>query len=148
MNQLINSQKHKYGSNNNQSSSGGSGLTGLASSLLSSGSHNSSSGGNSGSSGMSGLASSFFSSGSHNSNTGGGSSGSSGGTAGIVGALAGSLLGGGKKPNAQAPQNNYSGNTPQQQSSGGFLGGVFGGHSGSVCPFPLQDNLKKEIVKC
>lgn len=42
MQQLLHSGKGKYGSNNNQSSSGsGSGLTGLASQFLSSGSHNS-----------------------------------------------------------------------------------------------------------
>lgn len=103
MQQLLNSGKNKYGSN--QSSSGsGSGLTGLASQFLSSGSHNSNTGNSNGSSGA----------------------------AGIVGALAGSLLGG-KKPNNQA-QNSYSGNAPQQQQSGGgFLGGMFNGHNGSVC---------------
>lgn len=105
MQTLLNGGKNKYGSNNNQSSSGGSGLTGLAGQFLS---------------------------GSHSSNTGTGSSGAGG----IVGALAGGLLGGGKKPNSQ-PQTNYSGNPPQQQSSG-FMGGMFGGHSNSVCgSYPL-----------
>ena len=81
---------------------------------------------------LSGLASQFLSSGSSHSNqsTSGGS-----GASGIVGALAGQLLGGGKKH--EAPQS-YSGgqNTQQQSHGGGFmgnLGSMFSGHnSGSV----------------
>lgn len=63
------------------------------------------------------------------------------GGAGIVGALAGSLLGG-NKPN-QGPQN-YSGQTPQgtygQQQDGlmGKLGGIFGGTSSSHVSFLMH----------
>lgn len=60
------------------------------------------------------------------------------GPAGIVGALAGSLLGGKIKPN-QGPQQSYSGQTPQgaygQHQDGlmGKIGGMFGGaNSGHV----------------
>src|SRR5436305_2668661 len=59
---------------------------------------------------------------------------SSAGPAGLVGALAGSLLGGGNKPN-EGPQQSHSGQQPQygQHSGlagklGGFLGGQGGGH--------------------
>jgi hypothetical protein len=84
--------------------------------------------------GLGQLASQFLSSGSShiNQSSGGGSAAS-----GIVGALAGQLLGVGKKQDQQSyarPQNT------QQQSQGGLLGnlsGLFSGHtgssSGSVC---------------
>lgn len=88
--------------------------------------------------GLGGLASSFLGSGSSGSH---GSSGghSSGGAGGIVGALAGSLLGGGKKPNSAQQSGNYSGaQQPQQHQSGaaGMMGsvtGMFGGQHGQVC---------------
>jgi hypothetical protein len=57
---------------------------------------------------------------------------SNAGAGGVVGALAGSLLGGKTKPN-QGPQQSYSGQTPQgaygQHQDGlmGKLGGMFGG---------------------
>lgn len=59
------------------------------------------------------------------------------GAAGLVGALAGSFLSGGKKPN-EGPQQSYSGQQPQYgQQSGlmGKLGGFLGGQSsgGHVC---------------
>lgn len=88
---------------------------------------------NQSSSGVMGLASQFLGGNSHNQTSG---HSSSSGTSGIVGALAGSLLGG-KKQNHQ--QTNYSGaQTQQGQGSSGLmgsLGGMFGGHSGgsSVC---------------
>jgi hypothetical protein len=63
---------------------------------------------------------------------------SNAGTAGIIGAVAGSLLGGGKTNPNQAPQQSYSGHTPQsayghQDGLMGKLGGMFGGtNSGHV----------------
>lgn len=67
------------------------------------------------------------------------------GTAGIVSALAGSLLGGKTKPN-QGPQQGYSGQTPQgaygQHQDGfmGKIGSVFGGtSSGHVSTSPHQE---------
>lgn len=89
--------------------------------------------------GLGGLASQFLS--------GGGSShhqsNSSSGAAGIVGALAGSLLGGKKQDQPQ----NYSGSQNTQQSHGsvlmGSLGGMFGGQQGSsVCETFLNPNFK------
>lgn len=60
---------------------------------------------------------------------------SNAGAAGIVGALAGSLLGGKTKP-TQGPQQNYSGQTQggygqHQDGLAGKLGGIFGGASSS-----------------
>jgi hypothetical protein len=56
------------------------------------------------------------------------------GAAGIVGGLAGSLLGGGKSKPNQGPQQSYSGQTSQsayghQDGLMGKLGGMFGGTS-------------------
>jgi hypothetical protein len=71
-----------------------------------------------------GLAGQFIGGGSHNSNN----HSSNAGAAGLVGALAGSLLNGGKKP-GQGPQQSYSGQTQQganSQQHGGLMGGLTG----------------------
>jgi hypothetical protein len=71
------------------------------------------------------------------------------GTAGIVGALAGSLLGGKTKPN-QGPQQSYSGQAPQgaygQHQDGfmGKIGGVFGGTSSGH----VSTSINEECLLC
>ena len=80
-----------------------------------------------------GMAGQLLGSGSHNQAH---QQNSSTGAAGIVGALAGSLLGGKTKPN-QGPQQNYTGQAPQgaygqhQEGFMGKIGGMFGGTSSS-----------------
>lgn len=87
--------------------------------------------GSSSQSGIMGIAGQFLGGGKPGKQSGGHSSSPA---AGIVGALAGSLLGGGKKPNQNQQQTNYSGSTTQgqgQSHGGGFMesvGGMFGGH--------------------
>lgn len=97
--------------------------------------------GSSNQSGLMSIAGQFLGSGGKHNSSGGGSSSSSAG--GIVGALAGSLLGSGKKTDNQQ-QTNYSGaQTPSQGHGGGFMesvGGMFGGghHQGSSVRQPHQ----------
>jgi hypothetical protein len=89
-----------------------------------------------------GLAGQFLGGGGKHSSSGGGGHSSSG-PAGMLGALAGGLMGGNKPKPTQ--QTNYSGssNPSQGQSHGGgfmdSVGGMFGGHHGSssVCYYRI-----------
>jgi hypothetical protein len=80
---------------------------------------------------------------------------SNAGTGGFVGALAGSLLGGGKpNQNQQQPPQQHSsypgtqhhGGYGQQQGQGGLMGkigGMFGGSAGAQVSFPFTISLKR-----